>query len=380
MTAPIATFNLSATVSAVSGPIAIGDAVVPIGGVFYKATPANLSTAAMRAQGVAMTAWSASTTGAVVVQNVGIIDTLSTALGAGAASWVRVSTVGRLERATVAGADDVVGYCSADGTLFSLFGIITAAIANGSGGGFTPPTGTGFVTVTGGVLDGASLAQPIAASKVVQATGTGIPHVVAGALAAASSLIVDADVTSVGVSKLTGLGANVATFLGTPSGANLAAALTSALPVSRGGTGLTALTIPASALLVGTTDLQTLTNKTLADPVITSTRINNATTGAQNNVTLAGTTGTRRRVFFTNAGGATVSGFDATGVADGTILVITALGAGSVSLLSASGLSSAANQITTNSNFTMVVTTGSRTELEYDGTNALWRATDASAI
>lgn len=61
-----------------------------------------------------------------------------------------------------------------------------------------------------------------------------------------------------------GLGAGVATFLGTPSGANLGTALTSALPVAKGGTGLTALTIPASGLLVGTTDTQTLTGKTLA--------------------------------------------------------------------------------------------------------------------
>lgn len=37
-------------------------------------------------------------------------------------------------------------------------------------------------------------------------------------------------------------GSNVATFLATPSGANLAAALTSALPATKGGTGLTSLT------------------------------------------------------------------------------------------------------------------------------------------
>lgn len=40
---------------------------------------------------------------------------------------------------------------------------------------------------------------------------------------------------------VTGLGTGVATFLGTPSGANLASALTTALPDTKGGTGLTAL-------------------------------------------------------------------------------------------------------------------------------------------
>jgi hypothetical protein len=42
-------------------------------------------------------------------------------------------------------------------------------------------------------------------------------------------------------SGISGLAAGIATFLGTPSGANLASALTSALPDSKGGTGLTAL-------------------------------------------------------------------------------------------------------------------------------------------
>jgi hypothetical protein len=40
-------------------------------------------------------------------------------------------------------------------------------------------------------------------------------------------------------SDVSGMGAGVATFLGTPSGANLAAALTTALPITKGGTGVT---------------------------------------------------------------------------------------------------------------------------------------------
>lgn len=46
---------------------------------------------------------------------------------------------------------------------------------------------------------------------------------------------------SKGGTGLTALGTGVATWLGTPSGANLAAALTTALPASKGGTGLIAL-------------------------------------------------------------------------------------------------------------------------------------------
>ncbi len=60
-------------------------------------------------------------------------------------------------------------------------------------------------------------------------TGTGIPHIIAGAQQAAASLIVDADVhasAAIALSKLAGLAANIATFLGTPSSANLRAALT----------------------------------------------------------------------------------------------------------------------------------------------------------
>lgn len=201
MTAPVATFNLSAPISAVSGPIAVGDVVVPIGGVFFKATAANLTAAGVRAQGVALTPWSSSTPGAVAVQNVGFIDAASTNLGAGAASWVRVSAAGVLQRVTTpSGTDDVVGFCSTDGTLSGMFGVLTPTLVNGGGSGFVAPTGTGFMTVGTGSMDAAALAFPLAANK----GGTG----------------------------LAALGSGVATWLGTPSGANFAAATTGTLPVT----------------------------------------------------------------------------------------------------------------------------------------------------
>lgn len=140
MSAPLATFNLSATVSAASGPIAIGDVVVPIAGVYYKATATNRATAGVRAQGVAVTAWSSPSVGAVSVQNVGFIDAAATGLAAGTASWVRVSAAGVLERiATPSGSDDVAGWCSTDGTVSCLFGFLTPAIVNGSGSGGSGP-------------------------------------------------------------------------------------------------------------------------------------------------------------------------------------------------------------------------------------------------
>ncbi len=179
----------------------VGDVLIPdvASGLYIKATTANRGT--RRSTGIALSAY---TTGGVTdIQQFGQVDTVTAGLGTGAASWVRVSATGSLERATVSGSDDVVGWVETDGTLHAVFGYLTAAIVNGGGGGGTVPT------------------------------GTGIPHIVGGAQNAAASLIVDADVTAVGVAKLTGLGTGVATFLGTPSGANLGTALTGTLAANK---------------------------------------------------------------------------------------------------------------------------------------------------
>ncbi len=98
-------------------------------------------------------------------------------------------------------------------------------------GTFTPPTGTGLVTVTSGALD--------AASTVL---GTGISTFLTTPSGAnLATALTTALPDSKGGTGLTSLGSGVATFLGTPSGANLASALTTALPDTKGGTGLTAL-------------------------------------------------------------------------------------------------------------------------------------------
>ncbi len=100
-------------------------------------------------------------------------------------------------------------------------------VANGGTGissmGFGVAT---FLGTPSGANLGAALTTPLAAAKVVQATGTGIPHVALGVLSAASSLIVDADVTDVGLAKITGLGSNVAAALATFSSANIKTACT----------------------------------------------------------------------------------------------------------------------------------------------------------
>lgn len=83
-----------------------------------------------------------------------------------------------------------------------------------------PGTNTNVLTTTGGV---AVWAAP---TGFTAPTGTGLMTVTAGAMDAASAA----------------MGAGFLTFVATPSGANLASLLTSALPVSKGGTGVTALT------------------------------------------------------------------------------------------------------------------------------------------
>lgn len=196
MTAPAITVNLSAQVDSTSGAVAIGNMLVPVGGLYVVATTANRALGG-RAHGIALSAWGSTIPGAVRIQHVGVVDAAVTGLGAGTASWVRVSTTGLCERCVPSGSDDIIGYCWTDGTLLMLCGQWTAAIVNGAALPINLAGGAGTVTGTLPVGNG----------------GTGI----------------------------TSLGAGVATFLGTPSGANLAGALTTALPVSKGGTNRTAL-------------------------------------------------------------------------------------------------------------------------------------------
>lgn len=351
MSSPQYSVVFSAPVAGTVTAGSVGDVLIPdaTSGLYVKATTANRGT--RRSTGIALSAYA--TGGVTDIQQYGQVDTVTAGLGAGSASWVRVSATGSLERAAVSGSDDVVGWVETDGTFHAVFGFLTAAIVNGSGGATVP-------------------------------TGTGIPHIVGGAQNAASSLIVDADVTSVGVAKLTGLGANVATFLATPSGANLASALTSALTVAKGGTGLTSLTIPASALLVGTTDTQTLTNKTLTSPTINTGAIDggrveadsfrlkgvitNATTGNQNDIPRAA------RIRCTNDG-LNITGIDATGAEDGEVVQIIAATSfvTGMTIVHQSASSAAANRIISWTAATINMLENAVISLQYDATTQRWR-------
>lgn len=191
----LATVNWSAPVSPLAGTVLAGQCLVPdASGLYVVATTANRALYG-RSDGIAMTAGDVANPCALI--EAGPVENALTGLGAGLASWVRVSATGICQRVTTPSTgDDVIGWCETSGRLHSTWGTLTAAIVNGGGGGFTAPTGTGLVTVTGGALNGAAMALPLSAASVVQATGTGIPHVVAGALSAASSLIVNADVSA----------------------------------------------------------------------------------------------------------------------------------------------------------------------------------------
>lgn len=164
---------------------------------------------------------------------------------------------------------NAIGYGEVFETIFADI------LANLGGGGGATPTGTGIPHIVGGAQQAAAslivdadvhASAAIAASKVVQATGTGIPHVVGGVLASASSLITNADVdaaAAIALSKLAGFGTGVETFLGTPSSANLRAALT-----DETGTG---------AAVFATSP--TLTTPTLTTPQMTNPFINGQTQG-----------------------------------------------------------------------------------------------------
>jgi hypothetical protein len=131
---------------------------------YVKATTANRGT--RRAEGIALTAWDDDTrTGSVRMQSAGTLDAETSLLGTGSASWVRCSATGTIERCTPAAGDDIIGYAEADGRVHLAFGMWTAAIINGGSGTFTPPTGTGFATTTGGALDAASLPFPLPVAK-----------------------------------------------------------------------------------------------------------------------------------------------------------------------------------------------------------------------
>ncbi len=253
MTSPNFAIVFSAVTSGTTGSGSAGDVLIPsaTSGLYVKATSGERGT--RRSTGIALGAYANGSD--VEIQQFGQVDATTAGLGAGTASWVRVSAAGVLERVAPSGSDDLVGWVETTGVFHACFGFLTAAIANGGSGTFTAPTGTGFCSVTAGVLDVASIKVNLASSTYVTGIladtngGTGIAALGSGVAtwfgtpsgANLAAALTSALPDSKGGTGLTALAAGVATWLGTPSGANLASALTSALPDTKGGTGLTAL-------------------------------------------------------------------------------------------------------------------------------------------
>lgn len=322
MPSPQFSISFSAPLAGTVGNGGVATVLIPDAttGLYVVATTANR--AGRRSTGIALDDFTGGQ--AVNIQQAGQVDALTAGLGPGSASYVRVSATGQLERAAVSGSDDVVGFVETDGTLHVLFGILTAAMVNGGGGGATLPID--LTTGVTGILPAAN-------------GGTGAGALPAGGIAGVTAMN-------------SGDAASVAT-----AGTNAAAAITAERTAARALSGITSLTTGGI--------------------VQSGTTLNATAGGTVNNCTLGG----NRRIRFTNASGPTVTGFDATGVADGTILAVYAA-AGVVAITHEDALSTAANRCTLQGGTTINVPIGCVTYFTYltDGTNSRWRHTGATAI
>lgn len=108
--------------------------------VWVPATAANRASFG-RTGGIARTAYSGTTVGAIQIQHDGLLPRELSGLGDGLASWVRVSATATLERCTPAGADDLVGTCNAYGDVRLTVGVWDSANYAG-GGSITLPLST----------------------------------------------------------------------------------------------------------------------------------------------------------------------------------------------------------------------------------------------
>lgn len=266
-------------------------------GTHLVGTTANRTTYG-RCVGIAATAGDVSNPTVIMIET-GIVEPSVTGLAVGAESWVRVSATGTLERVTPGGGDDIVGKAHADGSVQLSPGTWDSAnYAGGGGGGFTPPTGTGFVSVTAGALDGASIKVNLASATYVTGTlpegngGTGFTAFGAGISAwlqtPNSANFFAAQTGTTGTGSVVGntaptfrtgilLNNPANTFAYTFTPAAIAAARTITLPLLAG-----------NDTMVCEAFTQTLTNKTIAGASNTLTvRIANDVTGLGANVATA---------------------------------------------------------------------------------------------
>ena len=195
--------------------------------------------------------------------------------------------------------------------------------------------------------------------------------VVAGTSSKVALSVMRAAMVPVAVAtEVSGLAAGIGTWLTTPSGGNLGAALTSALTVAKGGTGATASTGSGNVVLAAG---PTLTGVTTVSALRLTGSTGNASTGTINDVSLGG----NRRVRFTNAAGPVITGLDATGIADGDIVYLTAF-ATSITVNHEDAGSLAANRFSLRGGAARTLPAPISWGFIYDGTSSRWLEMGAS--
>jgi hypothetical protein len=209
--------NHNAVASGAADDISVGMAVLKTDSGYVVATSANRTSYGRRADGVAITAAEAGES--FQLMHDALCDAVHSGLATGTANdWVRVKADGTLERtATISSGDDVIGRCpGTNGDFHVLPNLFDSSNYAGGGGGgsFTAPTGTGFMTTTGGAMNAAATAYP----ATLAMGGTGATSLAAGLIksdgSALSSITTSAAVRSL-ISDETGTGAMV--FADTPT-------------------------------------------------------------------------------------------------------------------------------------------------------------------
>lgn len=167
---------------AAADQVAVGDVLIPhVAGTHYVvATAANRGS--RRSEAVALEASLTGIASAVEIQQSGTVDATVSGLGAGSVDWVRVSTVGRMERVTTPEeGDDIIGRCETDGRVHLMPGVLLPSMLGGGEGGEgiegitatedgTPVAGSPFTNIAF-VGDGATASDDGGGSLEVEVPG-----------------------------------------------------------------------------------------------------------------------------------------------------------------------------------------------------------------